>query len=161
MYCTVLYSTGLGCTKSTVSKVFCLSTTEEIQEMKKIWEQKNDSPLADRLRSELSGQHENLMIYLLLNGRSSAARDESFSSHKAEDIYRAVKNGKTMMGGLSSKAEIQVAELIAQTGPEQLADLHSAWEQKYSSKEGSLRNMLIKRLSGGELFSTFLQCPRM
>lgn len=118
--------------------------------MKKIWEQKNDSPLADRLRSELSGSHEDLMIYLLLNGRSAAARDESLSSHKADDIHRAVKNGKTMMGGLSSKAEMQVAQLIAQTGPEQLRDLHSEWDKKYGAKEGSLRSMLAKRLSGGE-----------
>ena len=116
--------------------------------MKTIWEQKNDSPLADRLRSELSGEHENLMIYLLLNGRGNGPRDESFSSHKADDIHRAIKNGKTMMGGLSSKAERQVAELLAQVGPEQINDVKVAWERQYG-KDGSLMSVLAKRLSGG------------
>jgi hypothetical protein len=139
----------MGCTKSTVSKIFCLSTTEEIQDMKAIWELKNDSPLADRLRSELSGEHQNLILYLLLNGRASGARSESFSSHKADDIHRAIKNGKTMMGGLSSKAERQVAELLTQVGPDQIDDLKSAWERQYG-KDGSLKSVLAKRLGGGK-----------
>ena len=140
----------MGCTKSTVSKIFCLNTTEDIQAMKSIWEAKADAPLADRLRSELSGEHENLMLYLLMNGRSNAPRDQTFSINKAGDIYRAMKNGKTMMGGLSSKAEKLVAELLCQTSPNQIEDLKTAWDQQHGAKEGSLKSMLAKRLSGGE-----------
>ena len=76
--------------------------------MKTIWEHKHDSPLVDRLRSELSGEHERLMLYLLQHGRGEGGRDESFSAHKAEDLHRCIKHGKTMLGGLSGKAEKEV-----------------------------------------------------
>ena len=98
----------MGCTKSTVSKIFCLSSTEDLQAMKTIWEQKNDSPLSDRLRSELSGEHEGLILYLLQHGRGQGVRDEAFSQQKAAELQSAIKAGKGMMGGLSSKAQKQV-----------------------------------------------------
>lgn len=139
----------MGCTKSLVSKIFCLNSNEDLQAMQTIWEGNHDSSLADRLRSELSGGHESLILHLLKSGRGDGEKDEGFCSGVADELHRVMKNGKTMMGGLSSKAEREVGELLCQVPPPLLPDLKRAWEGGHGKKDGSLRSVLEKRLSGG------------
>ena len=120
--------------------------------MKKIWEQKHDTSLSDRLHSELSGQHEKLIIHLLGHGRGDGPRDEALAIRKSEEIHRQIKEGKTMLGGLSDKAEREIGRILASISPDQINDVKAAFDRNHG-KDGSLKSVLAKRLSGGNLLS--------
>ena len=61
---------GLGCNTELVNEIFCTLNNEEIKAMRETYQNKYDSSLGDRLRSELSGEHERLILKLLLAGNT-------------------------------------------------------------------------------------------
>lgn len=88
----------IGCDKSLLNEIFCYSSSEDIAAMKDAFEQKKDKSLADKLRDKLSGEHENLIIYLLLNGRPDRPADESAAAADAAELHTIIKNGSGMLG---------------------------------------------------------------
>jgi hypothetical protein len=103
---------GLGCDESLVNEVFCTATTEEILGMKTLYEQRNDSQLSDKLRKELSGEHEVLILYLLHNGRGNGPADEGQASERAAQLYHEISTGGGMMGGLKDTAKRNVRRTL-------------------------------------------------
>jgi annexin A13 len=99
---------GIGCDKSLINELFCLSTKEEIFEAKAMYEQRKDSSLSDRLRSELKGEHEAVILNLLLNGRGNETADANIAAQQAEEIYDAIENGSGLMG-LKDSAQRKVS----------------------------------------------------
>ena len=106
---------GIGCNEALVNEVFCTATNADIQEMKRVYEAAGDSSLGDRLRSELKGIHETLILQLLLKGRDeNIVADEAKARGQAQELSNVIKQGGTMMGGLNSAAENRVVEIIRQ-----------------------------------------------
>jgi annexin A13 len=99
---------GLGCDKSLVNELICLSTRNEVFEMKEIYERSYDKSLSDKLRSELGGEHEALIMTLLLRGRGDGPVDAELANDQAERIHRAVEEGSGMFGGLSDSCQRNV-----------------------------------------------------
>jgi hypothetical protein len=104
---------GMGCNTELVNEIFCTLSTAEIQAMRQAFEQKSDRPLADRLRSELSGDHETLIIKLLTHGRDESMVNEVRAREQANELSSAIQKGKTMLGGLNSATEAKVIQMIS------------------------------------------------
>lgn len=102
---------GIGSDKSLVNEIFCLSSTNDIFAIRALYEQSHDRSLSDVLRGELSGEHEKLIINLLLNGRDDSPPNVSAAEQHARDIQRLIENGGTMMGGLDDSAQREVRTL--------------------------------------------------
>jgi annexin A13 len=98
---------GLGCDKTLVNELICLSTAEEVAQMKEAYEATYDKSLSDKLRSELSGEHEALIMKLLLHGRGNGSADLS-PADLAEKIHRIIEEGSGMFG-LSDKSQRAVS----------------------------------------------------
>jgi hypothetical protein len=105
---------GVGCSTDLVNEVFCTASNAEIQGFKAIFEMRSDKGLVDRLRSELSGAHETLILDLLAKGRDEKPVDDSKAHGQADELFNVIKNGTGMLGGLSSTAEARVCEIIRQ-----------------------------------------------
>jgi annexin A13 len=103
---------GLGCDKSLVNELICLSTKDEVFEMKEIYERTFDKSLSDKLRSELGGEHEALILTLLLRGRGVGPVDLDLANDQAERIHREVEEGSGMFGGLSDSCQRSVSRLL-------------------------------------------------
>ncbi len=91
-----------------MNELFCLNTTQDITAMRTAFEQRGDKSLTDRLRSELSGEHEKLILKLLLSGRGAQPADAARARAQAEELSQIIKKGTGMMGGLKEAAAIQV-----------------------------------------------------
>lgn len=95
---------GLGCDKDLVNEIFCLNSFYDIKEMRKIYEQTTDKNLADTLRDWLSGEHEELILSLLLLGRTETEPNEEEAAILAEKLYNKMEKGKSLVGsGLKDK----------------------------------------------------------
>ena len=103
---------GLGCNCSLVNEIFCLSSTEELFAMKAVYEKKFDAKLVDRLRSELSGQHEVLILHLLLNGRDAAPADAAAAAQAAQRIHQYIVDGRSFLGGIKDAAKKNVGVIL-------------------------------------------------
>ncbi len=110
---------GIGCNKDLVNEIFCLSSTAEINAMKTSFEGRSDKSLADRLRSELSGEHEKLIIHLLTRGRGEGPANQAQAEAQAKDLQQVIKNGSGMIGGLKEAACIKVFEILCGASPDQ------------------------------------------
>lgn len=111
---------GLGCNSDLVSEIFCTISNREIQEMQQSFESSSDSRLGDRLRSELSGEHKRLILKLLLAGRDeNPTPDPTKARAQADELYNAIKMGKTMLGGLSSECESKITDMLTDSSPAQ------------------------------------------
>ena len=98
---------GIGCDKTLVNEIFCCSTTEDIFVMKEIFERSHDRSLSDTLRKELTGEHEQLIISILINGRGDGPVDNNSAFSSATILKEAFKQ-RGMMGGLTDPAQRQV-----------------------------------------------------
>lgn len=107
---------GMGCNRDIVNEIFCLSSNEDLAAMRSHYEQKHDSNLADRLRKELSGSHEYLILLLLTSGRSELAGDAA--SH-AQTMQEIISKGSGMLSGLKESAQQKIAELLCSLSPAQ------------------------------------------
>lgn len=103
---------GLGCDKSLVNELLCLSTRQEVEDLKNIYEKIHDKPLSDKLRSELSGEHEALIMFLLLRGRGDNPPNLELADDQAERLHRAIDEGSGMLGGLDDSAQRTVREIF-------------------------------------------------
>jgi annexin A13 len=104
---------GLGCDKSLVNELICLSTKEEVAQMKEFYEAAYDSSLSDKLRSELGGEHEALILKLVLHGRGNGPVDLELAARQAEQIHRTIEEGSGMFGGLSDSSQRTVSPTTA------------------------------------------------
>jgi hypothetical protein len=104
---------GLSCDKNVVNEIFCSNHTTDIVDMRKCYEAKTDKKLPDLLRDWLSGEHLDLIMSLLMNGRSEAGGDPETAAILAEKIHSKIKKGSCMLGGLTDTAEHKVAEILA------------------------------------------------
>jgi annexin A13 len=116
----------LGCNKKLINELFCFSSTEDIQMMKEGFEGKKDKSLADKLRSKLMGEHESLIIYLLLNGRAEGPADESAAEEQAAELHKIFKNGAGMMG-FKESAKREVGEFLAKHSADQMEAIKSEY----------------------------------
>lgn len=118
---------GIGCNTELVNEMFATLTTSQINDMRVAYEMKSDRPLGDRLRSELSGEHESVVLRLLMNGRSDAPANEAKARETANLLSTTIREGKSMMGGLSSSAESKIGQIITD----------NSWMQCQAIKVGS------------------------
>lgn len=138
---------GLGCNTDLVNEIFCTLSNKEIQEMKVAYETKNDKSLSDRLRSELSGEHQNLILKLLLAGRSEAAADEQKARLQADTLYNLTVNGKTLFGALSDHSIKQFIAVLVESSPQQCYCIRRQYEAMHPSKP-SLEKTIDKMVTG-------------
>ncbi len=110
---------GMGCDKSLVNEVICLATKSELDETKAYFEGVFDKPLSDKLRSELSGEHEALIMSLLLRGRGDGPVDLYLANQQAERIHDIIENGGGMMGGLKDSAQRELGTILYEASPAQ------------------------------------------
>jgi hypothetical protein len=111
---------GLGCNTKIVNELFTTMSNAQIQAMRQAYERHYDSNLVDRLKSELSGEHEKLILRILTSGRGVAPVNVA---QVAAELSETIKKGSSMMGGLSDKAEQKVIELLVSVPPSQTQDL--------------------------------------
>jgi hypothetical protein len=100
---------GIGCNHSLLNEIFCLSSSEELFAMKAVFEKRYDTKLSDRLRGELSGEHETLILHLLLHGRGSGSVDLAEATDAAKKIHQDILDGRAMAGGLKDSAKRHVS----------------------------------------------------
>lgn len=103
---------GFGCNESLVNEILCLSSTEDIFAMKSVYEKQRDAKLSDRLRKELSGEHETLILHLLLHGRGNDAVDPVKAVEAAKRIHHDIQDGRQFVGGLKDVAKRHVRKTL-------------------------------------------------
>ena len=138
---------GIGCNTDLVNEIFCTLNNSEIQEMKVAYEKKTDKSLSDRLRSELSGDHQTLILKLLLAGRSEAAADEKKARQQADTLYNLTINGKTLFGSFSDNSIKQVIGILVDSSPQQCYCIRTQYEAMHPNKP-SLEKTIEKMVSG-------------
>ena len=138
---------GIGCNTDLVNEIFCTLNNREIQEMKEAYEKKTDKSLGDRLRSELSGEHQTLILKLLLAGRSEGLADDNKARQQADSLYNLTINGKTLFGSLSDNSIKQVIAILIESSPQQCYCIRRQYEAMHPSKP-SLEKTLDKMVSG-------------
>jgi hypothetical protein len=138
---------GIGCTTDLVNEMFCTLNNREIEEMKLAYEKKTDKSLGDRLRSELSGEHQTLILKLLLGGRSEGAADDNKARMQADSLYNLTLNGKTLFGALSDNSIKQVISILVESSPQQCYCIRRQYEAMHPSKP-SLEKTIDKMVSG-------------
>jgi len=138
---------GIGCNTDLVNEIFCTLNNREIEEMKIAYEKKTDKSLSDRLRSELSGDHQNLILKLLLGGRSEAMADENKARQQADTLYNLTVNGKTLFGALSDNSIKQFTNILLESSPQQCYCIRRQFEALHPTKP-SLEKCIDKMVSG-------------
>jgi hypothetical protein len=111
---------GLGCDKDLVNEIFCLNSNEDIAEMRKIYEQTTDKNLADTLRSWLSGEHRELILSLLLLGRTQTEPNEAEAAVVAEKLFSKMQRGTNALGGLKDNT---IAKVLQRPTPPPHSDI--------------------------------------
>ncbi|CAM9383090.1 unnamed protein product [Chrysoparadoxa australica] len=131
---------GMGCNAEMLNDIVNVFTNDELAAIKRHWDAKNDSSILDRLRSELRGDHEDLMVHLFMGKRpESEETDAALAEEQAEAIYKA---GVGKMFGTDEKAFIK---LIAGTSRAQMALVKDAYE---AAQGMSLKRAIKKEVSG-------------
>lgn len=125
---------GIGCDKSVLNELLTTLSNTEIQGMRQAYERSNDSSLLDRLKSELSGQHEELILLLLQRGRGEGPADPASAHATAKQIFDIIKSGSSMMGGLSNKAESQLIDILVQQSHAQCIEIAVSLSKRIVSK---------------------------
>ncbi|CAN0170141.1 unnamed protein product, partial [Phaeothamnion confervicola] len=81
---------GVGCNSSVLIDLAMIKNNAEILAIKKQYEAHNNKSLLDRLKSELSGSFETLMVKLYLGERAEAATvDEALATRQAKQLHDA------------------------------------------------------------------------
>ena len=83
------------------------------------YDKKETTKLCDRLKSELSGTHEELIIRLLLRGRANNPRDDAAAVNQAATVFQIIKDGSGITG-FKSDAERKLIEVFCDNSPIQL-----------------------------------------
>jgi hypothetical protein len=111
---------GIGCDKSLLNETLCLSTTKDISLMKEKYQSYEGGSITDKLRGELSGEHEELILYLLTKGRSDTLHiDQKQATKVASQLHEIFKNGSGMFG-FKDDAKVEVGKLLCQHSPTQM-----------------------------------------
>ena len=117
---------GLGCNKELVNKIFCFASTEDINSLKACYEAQTDKQLSDLLRKELGGEHKEVIMHLLLNGRDfSSSVNEDRAAEQANRLVAILKDETGMLGGLSDEGKVKFAKVLCEGSPEQNIALQS------------------------------------
>jgi hypothetical protein len=151
----------VGCDANTVSDIFCTASKADIEEMRTTFENLTGKNLSDRLRSELSGEHEKLILQLLNgSGRGNGVPSDEHATNCANRIQSIIKNGTGMMGGLKADAQKELVDVIISCSPSQCKLLCRMWEKIFPS-EGSLEKCIKKHFSGALEYAclALLQSP--
>ena len=114
---------GIGCDTAAVNELFTTLSNAEIQGLKRAYEGFTDSSLVDRLKSELSGEHEVLILKILENGRGEGAVDSVMAGDIAKQLQTIIKEGSGMLGGLSNKAERKIIDILVAQSPAQCREI--------------------------------------
>jgi hypothetical protein len=138
---------GMGCSTELVNEVFCTASNAEIRGMKAAYESRADSGLVDRLRAELGGGHAALVLGLLASGRDEGPADESRAGGQADELFRTIKSGTGLLGGISGAAERKVVELVRQAGVAQCQAIKVAYERNHPGSK-SLEAAVERVFSG-------------
>lgn len=117
---------GLTCDKNVVNEIFCSNHSLDLLDMRKYYEDRTDKQLPDLLRDWLSGEHLELMLSLLINGRSNEDANAETAALLAEKIYSKIKKGSCMLGGLTDNAEHKVADIIGTASVDQCQAIKGA-----------------------------------
>jgi hypothetical protein len=112
---------GMGCDKELLNEILCLSSTQDIMALKQHFKNVNDASVADRIRAELGGEHETIIMHLLANGRDhSNVYDESKAMQQARHLKDIIENGSGMMGGMKDEAKVELVKYIISIPPTQI-----------------------------------------
>jgi annexin A13 len=111
---------GIGCNKKKLNEIMCLSSTNDINGMKESYKNANGGPLSERIRKELNGEHETIILHLLANGRDhSNVYDENKAMEQARHLKDIIENGSGMMGGMKDEAKVELVKYIISIPPTQ------------------------------------------
>jgi hypothetical protein len=138
---------GIGCDKKIVNEIFCSTTSQDIAELRQAFEREFDRSLSDNLRSELGGEHEKLILYLLQHGRPDAPVNDQMAVVQAQELQKKFKAGSTMMGGLKDSAEEEISKYLASMSSAQCQAVSRAWDKLFP-KEDSLEKTIVKKFGG-------------
>lgn len=138
---------GIGCNEELVNEIMCLASNAELRELKASFEGRSDKSLVDRLRSELKGNHETLILRLLTKGRGEGPADEAKARGQATELTNVIKSGSSMLGGLSNDAQVRVIDIIAGCSVAQAQALKQAYEHVNTGKP-SLEATIKAKFSG-------------
>lgn len=141
---------GIGCNNELLNEIFFTLSNEGIKEMKQAYEANSGfQKLADRLRSELSGQHLNLIINVLANGRPEGGVDQAKAEEDVEALYTTISTDKNkLLGGLSDAAEAAISEILLRSSPEQCREIRKLYEIKHPQAT-SLEEVIRTKVGGG------------
>jgi hypothetical protein len=115
--------------------------------MRKAFEAETDRNLTDNLRSELGGEHEKLILFLLERGRPDEPVNQAQSFQQAQALQQKFKNGSTMMGGLKDAAEEEISKYLAAMPSAQCQAVARAWARLFPSDD-SLEKTIVKKFGG-------------
>jgi hypothetical protein len=138
---------GIGCNEDLVNEVMCLASNAELRDLKAAFEGRSDKSLVDRLRSELKGNHETLILRLLTKGRGEGPADDAKARGQATELTNVIKSGSSMLGGLSNDAQVRVIDIVASCSVAQSQALKSAYEHINMGKP-SLEATIKAKFSG-------------
>lgn len=150
---------GIGCNKTLLNNCFTQSTTEDLAEMQRVYENMNGKKLADVIRSELSGEHEKLILYLLKNGRPQDPGDASKAEEQKKTLKDMIKNGGSMLGGLKDKAEEEISKYIAAMSAKQCGEVkkvYGKFEETIKDKfSGALEEAILQLMQEPDELQAF------
>lgn len=118
---------GFGCDKERVNDILTSHNNEQLCEISKLYHTSFGKDLDDKLKSELSGQHENVCRLLI----------QDSISRKVQALYKAMK-------GVGTSEQVLIDVLIGSTNQEILA-IRKAYKEEHNT---ALDDALSSELSG-------------
>jgi hypothetical protein len=138
---------GFTTNESLLAEIFCLNSHEELLAMKDLYESRRDCDLGDKLRDILSGHFEDVIMFLLLDGKNLDEADQESAEHCAKELDNWFTKGCSMIG-FRDKHRVKILELLADESVAQIALIKEIWAQQEYQKGRSLEAMVKDKFSG-------------
>ena len=138
---------GITTNESLLAEIFCLNSHEDLLAMKEVYESRRDCDLGDKLRDILSGHFEDVIMFLLLDGKNLDEADQERAEHCAKELDNWFTKG-CMMVGFRDKHRVKILELLADESIDQIALIKDIWAQNGYQKGRSLETMVKDKFSG-------------
>ena len=85
---------GMGTDENRMNEIFCVISTEDMKAMKDTYEGLTGNRLLDTIRSELGGEHKELIAHLLMEGRDhSTVINQELAKEQAQVLIDIIKDG--------------------------------------------------------------------
>ena len=138
---------GLNTNESLIAEIFCLNSHEELLAMQELYESRRDCSLTDKLRDILSGHFEDVILFLLLDGKNTDEADQERAEHCAKELDNWFTKG-CMLVGFRDKHRVKILELLADESVPMIALIKEIWREKGYQKGQSIEAMVKDKFSG-------------